>query len=318
MSSLDSADDPPGSALGAQEETSPPLSIPETHRSAGVLASLLEYLHACPVCREARLQHYCRVPSRFKPQCYIHYERCHDCGTVLRNPRLPEAYRVSRYAEMVLPDSRKQLVARKQIHYEYVSRELTRLSASGAAGRLLDFGCGAGGFLVAARHLGFRVAGLEVNRDLARHVEATYSIPVFAGLIDDPNFELGPFDVIASFQVFEHLIDPRNTLAQLLAHLAPGGLLLIEVPNLAALGERLRRGSTMDDSHLFYFNARSLSRLLREAGLEVVRIEQGVRLHRLVGERWRMIPRPLLRLGERAFSALGIRTGLTVIGRAAT
>jgi SAM-dependent methyltransferase len=318
MSSLDPADLAPEPGRAAREEAVPPQSIPETHSSAGVLASLLEYLHACPLCREERLQHYCRVPSLFKPHCYIHYERCRGCGVVLRNPRLPEAYRVSRYAETVLPDSRKRLVARKQIHYEYVSRELVRLCATGTPGRLLDFGCGAGGFLVAARDHGFDVAGLEVNRDLARHVETTYSIPVFAGLIDDPGFGLGPFDVIASFQVFEHLIDPRHTLERLLTHLAPGGLLLIEVPNLAALGERLRRGSTMDDSHLFYFDARSLSRLMREAGFEIVRIEQGLRLHRLVGERWKVFPRPLLRLSERTLALLWIRTGLTVIGRAPT
>jgi 2-polyprenyl-3-methyl-5-hydroxy-6-metoxy-1,4-benzoquinol methylase len=256
------------------------------------------------------------VPSLFNPGHYIHYERCGDCGIVLRNPRLPEAYRVSRYAEQVLDDSRKQLVPRKQVHYDYVSAELARLLGESRGRRLFDFGCGAGGFLVAARDHGFEVAGLEVNRDLARHVETVHSIPVFAGLIDDPEFRLGPFDVIASFQVFEHLIDPKHTLDQLLGHLAPRGLVLVEVPNLGASRERWRRGSTMDDSHLFYFNARSLSRLMTEAGLEIVRIEQGLRPHRLVGERWRRVPRLLLRSAERAFAALGIRTGLMVIGRA--
>jgi 2-polyprenyl-3-methyl-5-hydroxy-6-metoxy-1,4-benzoquinol methylase len=300
-----------------QEGSELPRSIPESHLSAGVAASLLEYLHACPICRNARLRHYCRVPSRFKAGHYIHYERCGVCGTVLRNPRLPEAYRVSRYAETVLPGSRKELVARKQVHYEYVARELVRLSSGGTPGRLLDFGCGAGGFLVSARDLGFDVAGLEVNRDLAQHVEAAYSIPVHAGLIGDPGIELGKFDVITSFQVFEHLIDPLHTLGRLLGHLAPRGLVLIEVPNLGALRERLRRGSTMDDSHLFYFNARSLSRLMRTAGLEVVRVEQGLRLHRMFPERSKALPRLLLRLAERSFAALGIRTGLTVIGRAA-
>lgn len=285
----------------------------ETHTSAGVRASLLEYLHACPICAGGDLRHYCRVPSLFNPGEHIRYERCAGCGTVLRNPRLPAAYRLDRYERCIVPAAEKRLDAKRQTHYRYMLRAIDRLLPPGSGRRLLDFGCGAGAFLVAARAAGFDAVGLELNRDLARHVSHQHGIPVYQGLVDDPAFAGERFNAILSSQVFEHLLDPRYTLRALRAHLAPPGLLLLEVPNLSDIRERLRRGSTMDDSHLFYFNRRSLARLLADAGFEVREVHEGLRPCGLLGRLTGLVPDPVLRAGERLLSAAGIKTGLGII-----
>ena len=47
----------------------------EVRRSAGVRASLLEYLHACPVCGHAGLRHYGRVASLYNPGEFIRQVR---------------------------------------------------------------------------------------------------------------------------------------------------------------------------------------------------------------------------------------------------
>lgn len=282
--------------------------------SSGVRATLLEYLHACPICDCQGLDHYCRVPSLFNPGEFIHYECCRRCGTVLRNPRLPAAYRLQRYEEGPLTAAQTQLTVKSRVHYAYMVRLIERLRPP-AGRRLLDFGCGSGGFLLAARAAGFDVVGLELSRGLARYVEQTHGIPVFQGLVTDPSFSDQRFDVILSSQVFEHLLDPRETLADLRRHLNPGGLLLIEVPNLLDTRERLRRGSLMDDSHLFYFSAGSLSRLLRNGGFEVLRVQQGLRPWRFLSRPEPGVPDWLLGWGERLLSACLVRSGLSVIGR---
>jgi SAM-dependent methyltransferase len=311
-----------------------PREIYEGQESAGVPASLLEYLHACPVCAHPHLRHYCRVPSLFQSEEFIRYERCAGCGTVVRNPRLPPSYRLERYEEVVLPEEKKRLVPRNQAHYAFMMRRIAhRLRRVGPAPgdrplRLLDFGCGSGGFLVEARAAGFEVMGLELNRDLARHVEQVHGIPVHQGLISDPEFAGERFDVIITSQVFEHLLDPAATLRELRRHLLPGGpgspagLILIEVPNLLDFRERLRRGSMMDDSHLFYFTAASLGRLLRDGGFRVLEVRQGLRPYRaLHGARGfqdleRRAPLWLLDGAERLMSLCGVRTGLSVLARA--
>jgi 2-polyprenyl-3-methyl-5-hydroxy-6-metoxy-1,4-benzoquinol methylase len=280
-------------------------------------ATLLEYLHACPVCGSDDLAHYCRVPSLFVEREFIAYERCRGCGTVLRNPRMPASARVEKYEDKILPDSEKQLDPKSQAHYAYMMRRIEPLLSDACGRQLLDFGCGAGGFLLEARDAGFEVTGLELNRDLARHVEEQHDVRVHRGLSSDDDFADARFDVIVSSQVFEHLLDPRGTLEDLQKHLRTPGLLLIEVPNQLDTRERLRRGALMDDSHLFYFSARSLSQMLEQAqaGFRVLRVEQGLRPYRFLPDAARRAPLAILGAAERALSGLQIRTNLSVLAR---
>lgn len=299
----------------ASESASPTAAVDRV--SAGVRASLTEYLYGCPICNATDLRHYCRVPSLFNAGEFVHYERCTGCGTVIRNPRLPPDYRIARYEDIVLPDRYRRLRPKNQVHYAYTLRDLDRRYPKDVPRRLLDFGCGSGGFLLEARKVGFEVMGLELNRDLAHHVETTHDIPVFRGLIDAPDFAAERFNFIVSSQVFEHLLDPRTTLADLEAHLAPPGYLLIEVPNLRALKERLRRGSTMDDAHLFYFTARSLTAMLRQAGFRILSVREGMRLYRFLRRYDPRLPQSIIHGVERLCSLAQIKTGLSVLARLA-
>jgi SAM-dependent methyltransferase len=274
----------------------------------------LERLVACPVCGAAALAEYCCVPSLFNAGESIRYERCGGCDVVFRNPRLPAGARLDSYRDRVMTTAQKALVPRTQTHYRCVARRLRALQPPGAGRRLFDFGCGAGGFLIEARAVGFDPVGLELNRDLARHVRETYGIGVHSGEISDADFPQERFDLITSFQVFEHLLDPRAVLVELARHLAPSGLLLVEVPNLHDVRERRRRGATMDDSHLFYFNERSLGGLMRSCGLRVVEIEEGLRPARLLGGAAARLPTSLYRALERTAALAGITTVLSVVG----
>ncbi len=282
-----------------------------------VPASLLDYLHGCPLCGATRLFHYARVPSLFDRGEFIRYERCSGCGVVLRNPRLPEGRRLEAYESAPLRPEQTLLDARNQVHYHHTLRWLRLLLPPRDGVRLLDFGCGAGGFLLEARAGGYRdLMGLELSRGLAQHVEQVHGFPVFQGLIDAPAFRDQHFDLIVANQVFEHLLDPGQTLAAVRAHLRSPGVLLIEVPNLRHLRECLVRGSTLDDSHLFYFDRHSLSRLLRAHGFAVARVEEGLRPYHLGGLRAvRRAPLWATSVLERLAAALGVRTGLSVYAR---
>lgn len=278
-----------------------------------VRTSLLDYLHACPICGSTDLQHYCRVPSLYNRGEFLNYDRCKGCSVVLRNPRLPPGPRLERYEDRALRDDEQRLDPKSQLHYWYMVHVLQQLLPPGAGRRVLDLGCGGGGFLVEAKAAGFDVMGLELSRGLAEYVTRTYGIPVHQGLVEDPAFADERFDVILSSQVFEHLLDPQATLHTVRGHLNPGGLLLIEVPNLRDVREQLSRGRTMDDAHLFYFNRDSLTLLLRNEGLQVVEVHEGLRPFRFLGERVRRLPLAVIRGAERLAAAMRVRTVLSVI-----
>lgn len=277
----------------------------------------MEDLRACPLCDGTTLRPYCCTASLFDPGEWISYRRCAGCDIVFRSPRPVPEVRLERYVDRPLTEHETAFLPYSQLHYWYMLAWVRRFLSPDAKTppRLLDFGCGAGGLLLEARAAGFDVTGLEVNRRLAAWVESTHGLRVISTTIDDPGFQEPPFDVITSSQVFEHLTDPRGVLGALKEHLKPGGILLTEVPNLHDIRERLRRGATMDDSHLFYFNRHSLAALLRRCGFQVLRTDEGLRPFRFLGESARRLPLPLLALAESIASALQIKTVLSVIAR---
>jgi SAM-dependent methyltransferase len=138
-------------------------------------------------------------------------------------------------------------------------------------GALLDFGCGAGHFLGAARELGWETFGVEPLPGHAIYARARFGAEVVADTLREKSFRPYSFDLITAFQVFEHLPDPAGTLGRLAHLLKPGGALYVEVPNVATwsvrgLGPRHRH---FVQDHLYFFSAATLARLLRQAGLRV-------------------------------------------------
>ncbi len=73
----------------------------------------------------------------------------------------------------------------------------------------------------------------------------------------------------------------------------------------------------MDDSHLFYFSARSLTRLLVDGGFRVLKVCEGLRPYRFSREYNREVPLWLYDGGERLISLLQIKTGMGIIARLA-
>ncbi len=151
----------------------------------------------------------------------------------------------------------------------YCTRRRVRLlSAPRTAprGRLLDVGCGDGSFLRAARDCGWQVTGTEMSPEAAR--EAGFDIgETLAGIADR-----GPFDCVTMWHSLEHLVDLRGFLPELVELIAPGGRLLVAVPDAGGLQARIfgRRWFHLDvPRHLHHFDAGSLDAYLQSGGLTI-------------------------------------------------
>lgn len=138
--------------------------------------------------------------------------------------------------------------------------------------RLLDFGCGAAGFLQRARNLAAEVTGIELETRVRDY---------WAGQINIvPSVEAagGGYDLITAFHVIEHLPEPRAMLASLAGSLKPNGRMIIEVPSandalLTLYDCDAFQRFTYWSQHLFLFNASTLEMLARQAGLRVVAVQ---------------------------------------------
>ena len=230
---------------------------------------------ACPACGSQESS------PRFGKRAF-NYVECRGCRTMYVTPRpspsvLEWFYRESEnYAywnKVIFPAS--ESVRREKIFVPRVSRTLELCVKYGSGmGALLEIGAGFGTFCseLKARNAFDRIVAVEPTPDLAATCRRR-GIDVLEQPVEqiDPA-ALGRFDVIASFEVIEHLFAPGVFVGHAARLLAPKGLLILTCPNgrgfdIEALGPL---SGAVDHEHLNYFNPRSLGLLLGKHGLEVL------------------------------------------------
>jgi SAM-dependent methyltransferase len=153
-----------------------------------------------------------------------------------------------------------------------------------AAGRLLDVGCGPGFLLETASARGLAAEGLEPDANVvsaARGRGATVRHGYFPDALDKQE----RFDVIVFNDVLEHIPALDAAIAASAAHLARGGVLLVNAPDrrglffrAANLADRLglagaysrlwQRG--LPSPHIWYMTPEALDIAARRHGLECV------------------------------------------------
>lgn len=167
--------------------------------------------------------------------------KCAYCNQVFHRRILNNEWNERRFTEWMNADSIKQFEARHGSqfsrsfnsathHIEHVLRieRLTRNLRGDGPARVLDFGCGFGGFVVACGHFGFEAVG--VDRSIGRRSEAHIEIyPSLEGLGNQK------FHAITLFEVLEHLDEPAKMLSELSSYLVPNGLLVLETPDCSGV-----------------------------------------------------------------------------------
>jgi SAM-dependent methyltransferase len=200
--------------------------------------------------------------------------RCRGCGLEWLDPMpTPEeinryyewAYREGIYAPYAEAGEIRRLIAEHRLG---VIRPLAR------AGRWLDVGCATGHFVEAAAATGMAAEGLDVSPGAVARARAR-GLTAHLSKVED-FVPPAAYDTITAFDVIEHLLDPRAFIDRLRSWLAPGGTLVLTLPDVGSIYPRLlmRRHwfYYLPSDHLFYFDPRTIARLLGERGFMVRRV----------------------------------------------
>jgi SAM-dependent methyltransferase len=139
------------------------------------------------------------------------------------------------------------------------------------AGRVLDFGCGAGDFLAQARAHGWDCCGIEMSQ---RAIEAAQGrgLEVRRSIAEYPD---ASFDYVRANHSLEHVLDPVEVLREMYRVLKPGGTLFVGVPTRDGLAPRIfgrhwwYLGAPV---HPVTFSTAAITDLLRSIGFRPVRV----------------------------------------------
>ncbi len=148
-----------------------------------------------------------------------------------------------------------------------LKKAISRYSPEGDALDILEAGCGTGGNLQLLNAFG-NVCGFELD-EAACAMAARTGVKVLQGkLPDDVPFENGSFDIIALFDVLEHVEEDRESMLRLFKLLKPGGRLFITVPALPFLWSR----HDIRHHHFRRYTKSTLKGVIEEGGFRIVRL----------------------------------------------
>lgn len=168
----------------------------------------------------------------------------------------------------------RRLLAAEDRHFWFRARNRTIAALAGQpiqrlgdGFRILEVGCGSGNVLRVLRDLaGGRgiVEGLELSTEAAAAARQRTGLTITDGYLADLD-PAAAFDVIAAFDVLEHIADEAGVLSQMRTRLRPGGCLILTVPAHQSLWSAFDVAS----GHERRYTLPTLSRALRGSGFRV-------------------------------------------------
>jgi 2-polyprenyl-3-methyl-5-hydroxy-6-metoxy-1,4-benzoquinol methylase len=158
----------------------------------------------------------------------------------------------------------------------------TMVRLVGEGKRVLDVGCATGRMARALTAVGCVVSGVDFDAAAAEESRDTLKTLVIGDLnsLDLLKaFGTERFDVLIFGDVLEHVIDPKAVLVGALRLLAPGGSIVLSIPNVAHSSVRLgllqgrwtyTETGLLDETHLRFFTPGTVLDLMSDAGLAVL------------------------------------------------
>lgn len=232
---------------------------------------------ACPACGSEK-----SAPAWHKYE--LDYVECTGCRTVYINPRPPPAiledyYRNSEnYAywnDVIFPASED--ARREKLFKPRALRTVEICKRHGVSGgTLLEVGAGFGTYGQETTRLGYfsRFIAVEPTPYLAATCRKR-GLEVIEAPVEHVDLPEGSIDVVASFEVIEHLFNPRTFIEKCARLLKPGGIMVVSCPAASGFDVVVLREKSVavDVEHLNYFRPKSLSKLFASCGFETIEVQ---------------------------------------------
>lgn len=227
--------------------------------------------------------------------------QCDRCGVIAIAPAPTDAQLAAYYAEYYRAGEKICFKSRAGARFPRLRKIFHRISGDvdprdfvdvTKDERVLDYGCGHAGYLSDFHRRGVRISGAELSMGVVDAcIENGFDVHKVEDFSHIPFDDL-EFDVVYLMQVFEHLRDPSEFMAELSRILRRGGVLYLAVPNAASFWRKVFKDNWVSGwftpFHLYHYSRKSLTALAEKHGFVCV-------------ESWTKTPESWFRLNLKAF-----------------
>lgn len=245
------------------------MATPSLTTLAPSRARALEVTSPCPLCNARGGETlYRREVETHGPlgRVELRLELC-ACGALFTNPRPRRGQLRAHYQSLsasgnTFHETGAGSRAARFLAYRagFVRRAL---GDDSAAGRLLDVGCSTGDLLRSLDLAGWTRIGLEPSHAAAA-IAHERGLTIAVRALEESPLEDHSFDVVTCISCLEHALDPHEFLGLLDQHVAPGGTLVLSVPDSSAPVPQVAEFFSFE--HLTHFTRATLERLLHAHG----------------------------------------------------
>ena len=206
--------------------------------------------------------------------------RCINCGIRWYNPlptheELKGLYAANEYVGSEYFNLETELHTN---HFQHMSRAAAIAAQRFPnAGRVLEIGPGVGHFLELCAAGGLEIEAIEFSAPLAQAIRSRFGCPVREEPLEVCALPAASYQVVAAFDLLEHVRDPMTLLREIWRILAPGGLLFLSTISTDNLLDRVgllfhRLGlpgplaKLHPPYHLYYFNRANILDYIKQSG----------------------------------------------------
>ena len=244
----------------------------QTKRLAELIKTVIKGYHSeCLLCGSKQL-------NKMKGYQIDYLVKCEHCGFVFSSKIPAEKEILEHYEGYGRNDYLSPVTIKRYNELLDVFEKYRRTN------KILDVGSGIGYFLDEAKKRGWEVYGTEIT-DKAIEICQQKGIKMYKGKLADVGLDENAFDVVTSFEVIEHINNPRQELEIIYKLLRKGGVFYFTTPNFNAV-ERFLLGSRYSiiyyPEHLSYYTSKTIDALMRRFDLKKIRLKTtGISLSRL-------------------------------------
>jgi len=208
------------------------------------------------------------------------FKQCSNCGLWYLTPRPKKqdfdliypsnyyAYIKDQWKKMTLTN----LVWGRLEKYK-IEKLIRRFVKQPEKAHIFELGCGSGRFLHLLRKYlpkGCKISAVDINEAAVRLAAQIENINVYQGYFEKIYIEPESLDIIFAQQLIEHVPDPVAVLKKAYSSLKPGGVIILETPNVKGFDRRFfsKRywGGYHFPRHFNLFSPDTLSRLCKQCG----------------------------------------------------
>ena len=197
--------------------------------------------------------------------------KCEECGFIhsgrLMSPKTADEYYSDHYG-----GCRHQQGQR--VNAEINILALEKMVNLKKIGRFLDVGTGYGFLLdkLKTHYPDMHVKGVELSRKEASYGRDVLNLDIVTTPLEESEYEKESFDLVATFEVIEHVADPVGFLKSLLKYVKRGGMVLVMTDNfqsdvVRSLGAEFPKW--IPHAHISHFSPESLSKCINLSGGEI-------------------------------------------------